>query len=128
VLAETAFRPDTGLLIAGVDAASGKSNTTHVTTEEYYHSLLPIQERWVYDASYAKLREARLTFTFTAPFRGLTRGSTMRASLIGRNLFLWSKAPNIDPETTLGTSSFQGVELGQLPSVRSIGLQLSIAP
>jgi hypothetical protein len=127
-LAETAFRPDSGLLLTGIDVQTRQANATHVTTEAYYHSLLPIQERWVYDATFAKLREARLTFTFQPPLGVFARGSMMRASIIGRNLFLWSKAPNIDPETTLGTSSFQGVELGQLPSVRSIGLQLSIAP
>ena len=58
-LAETAFRPDTGLLIAGIDAATSAANTRHVTTEAYYHSLRAITERWVYDASVIKLREAQ---------------------------------------------------------------------
>src|SRR6185503_16653901 len=51
---ETAFRPDTGLLIAGVDAVTGNANTQHVTTEDYYHALRAIPERWVYDANVAK--------------------------------------------------------------------------
>ena len=68
VLAETAARPDTGLLLRGIDVATGNANATHVSTENYYHSLLPIQERWVYDASFAKLREVRLTFAVATSF------------------------------------------------------------
>jgi TonB-dependent SusC/RagA subfamily outer membrane receptor len=126
-LAETAFRPDTGLLLQGIDIATGKANTTHVTTENYFHSLLPIQERWVYDASFTKLREARLSFTLP-PRLPLLSGGNARISVIGRNLLMWTRAPNIDPESALSTSTFLGAELGQLPGVRSVGLQLSITP
>jgi hypothetical protein len=49
-------------------------------------------------------------------------------AVIGRNLAMWAKAPNIDPETALSASSFQGIEMGQLPTTRSIGLQVSITP
>lgn len=128
VLAETGFRPDTGLLIAGTNAATGAANTTHVTTEDYYHALGAIAERWVYDASFVKLREARVSFAlpFHLPF--LLPNQTLRASVVGRNLALWSDAPNVDPETVLSTSTFRGAEMGQLPTVRSVGLQLSLTP
>jgi hypothetical protein len=49
-------------------------------------------------------------------------------ALIGRNLAMWTKAANIDPETALSVSSFQGIEMGQLPTARSVGFQLSITP
>lgn len=127
-LAETAFRPDTGLLIAGIDVATGKANTQHVTTEAYYHSLAGIQDRWVYDASVVKLRDLRLTVALPLRMLPVFSAQSFRVALIGRNLAMWTKAPNIDPETALSTSSFQGVEMGQLPTTRSIGLQLSITP
>ena len=127
-LAETAFRPDTGLLIAGTDVATGKANTQHVTTEAYYHALAGIQERWVYDASVVKLRDLRLTVALPLRMLPVFSAQSFRAALIGRNLAMWTKAPNIDPETALSTSSYQGVEMGQLPTARSIGLQFSITP
>ena len=68
---ETSFRPDTGLLIAGVDAVTGNANTQHVTTEDYYHALRAIPERWVYDANVIKLRDARLSVTL--PLRARSR-------------------------------------------------------
>jgi hypothetical protein len=126
--AETASRPDSGQAFAGVDAATGKPNAVRATTQAYYTALLPIQEAWIYDASFVKLRDLRISFSW--PLRGLTPFSaqSVRVSLIGRNLAMWSKAPNIDPETALSTTSFQGVELGQLPSVRSLGVQFSLTP
>lgn len=126
--AATAFRPDSGLLIAGIDVATGKANTQHVTAEDYYHSLGQIQEAWVYDASFVKLRDVRLTLAFSLRSWPVLTAQSVRASLIGRNLAMWAKAPNIDPETALSTSSLQGVEMGQLPTARSIGLQLSLTP
>jgi hypothetical protein len=122
VLAETSFRPDTGLLITGTDATTGGANTTHVSTEDYYHALGAIGERWVYDASFVKLREARVSFALPFVFQS----QTLRASVIGRNLALWSNAPNIDPETVLSAATFRGAEMGQLPTVRSVGVQLSL--
>jgi TonB-dependent receptor-like protein len=125
---ETAFRPDTGLLIRGIDVATGQQNVQHVTTQDYYHSLLPIQEAWVYDATFVKLREARLTLDMPLHWLGVFTAQSLRASVIGRNLLMSARAPNIDPETALSASAFQGAELGQPPTARSIGFQISIVP
>jgi hypothetical protein len=126
-LAETSFRPDTGLLIAGTDVATGNANTVHVTTEDYYHSLGAIGERWVYDASFVKLREARATVDLPLHSLGL-HAQRLRLSIIGRNLALWTNVPNIDPETALSTAFMGGAELGQLPSARSVGVQITLTP
>jgi len=49
-------------------------------------------------------------------------------ALIGRNLGLWSKMKNIDPETAFDASNVQGIEFGQMPTARSIGFSISIRP
>jgi len=82
------------------------------------------------DASYVKLRE--LTLSFDVPTR-LTGGmglSGLQLSLIGRNLFLWTPDSNrtIDPETASDATNVQGFEYGQMPSPRSIGLNISVRP
>ena len=128
VLAETAFRPDTGLLVRGLDVATGSTNTVHVSTEDYYHALGQITERWVYDASFVKLREARVSVSLPLQFIPVLRVQSVRASVIGRNLAIWTNAANIDPETVLGASTFRGAEMGQLPTAKSIGFQLSLTP
>ena len=127
-LSETGFRPDSGLLIVGVDSATGTTNTRHVSSEDYYHALAAIAERWVYSANFVKLRNARISTSVELPGFWAFRAPTLRVAVIGRNLALWAKAPNIDPETAVSGASIQGFELGQLPMTRSVGLQFSITP
>lgn len=128
VLASTAYRPDTGIVVKGIDAATGKPNTVHVRTEDYYHSLYPIQEAWIYDASFVKLREARFGFNIPPRYLRSTSIKNAHLSFVGRNLFLWTNAPNIDPETAFSSTNVQGFEMGQMPTVRSFGVQLSVTP
>jgi TonB-linked SusC/RagA family outer membrane protein len=128
VLQATAFRPDSGLLINGIDRATGKENTQHVRTEDYYHSLYPIQEAWIYDASFVKLREARVGFAIPQRFLRGTTIRNARLSIVGRNLALWSKVPNIDPESAFSSGNVQGIEMGQIPTARSVGFQLTVTP
>jgi TonB-linked SusC/RagA family outer membrane protein len=129
VLKNTEFRPDTGIVIKGINQATGQPNTTHVRTEDYYHSLYPIQEAWIYDASFVKLREARIAFNIPPRFLRSTRLNNARVSIIGRNLALWgTHVPNIDPESAFSSTNLQGVEMGQMPTARSIGFQISVTP
>jgi hypothetical protein len=116
------------MIVPGIDANTGVANDVKVSTEDYYHSLYLIQERWVYDASFIKLREVRIGYDVPASFASRARLTSIRAAVVGRNLALWAKAPNIDPETAFSTSNQQGIEMGQLPSTRSIGFQLSVTP
>jgi len=54
--------------------------------------------------------------------------SGLTLSAIGRNLWLHSKVPNIDPETAFDASNVQGIEGEQLPTPRSIGFTVSVTP
>ena len=53
-----------------------------------------------FDASFIKLREARLSWSVPKNILENLGIEQARLSLIGRNLFLWSKAPHVDPETS----------------------------
>jgi TonB-linked SusC/RagA family outer membrane protein len=128
VLKGTEFRPDTGLLIQGWNGTTKTQNTKHVRAEDYYHDLYNIQEPWIYDASFVKLREARVAFAIPRRFVRQANISNARLSLVARNLALWCKVPNIDPEAAFSSTNLQGFEMGQMPTARTIGLQLSITP
>ena len=129
ILEETAFRPDTGLLIKGWNGPLGRENDVHTRTEDYYHSLYPIQEPWIYDASFVKLREARVAFSLPRRVVSRMRLDNARVSVVGRNLALWgTDNPHIDPETAFSISNFQGIEMGQMPTARSLGFQLTVTP
>jgi TonB-dependent SusC/RagA subfamily outer membrane receptor len=127
-LAETAFRPDSGLLIDGIDAVTGQKNTTRVTTEAYYHALGAVQEPWIYSASFFKLRELNLSFALPTRLISSLPFASAYVSLITRNVYTWSDNKNFDPEVALSVYPYPGMELGQLPTVRTIGVQLSVTP
>jgi len=127
-LESTVAGREDSLLIAGTDSVTGAANATRVSPEDYFHALGAIHEPWVYDASYTKLREARVSYELPTRFLPGFREHSLRVSLIGRNLITWTKVPNVDPETALSVGVFQGFEMGQLPGVRNVGFQLTIAP
>jgi TonB-linked SusC/RagA family outer membrane protein len=122
---------DPGIVVKGVvDNGDGtySPNTETVLAQDYFENGYYINEASVYDASFVKLREVSLAYTLP---RSTTRRlglSGLTLSAIGRNLWLHSKVPNIDPETAFDASNVQGIEGEQLPTPRSIGFTVSVTP
>ncbi|MCL5245570.1 SusC/RagA family TonB-linked outer membrane protein [Cellulophaga sp. 20_2_10] len=71
-----------------------------------------------YKESFVKLREVTLTYNFPKKVLDQTPIHEFSLSLIGRNLWLNSDVPNIDPDS--------GVDALQAPSTRNIGLNLNV--
>jgi len=72
-----------------------------------------------YSQTYMKLRE--LSLTYRVPSAWLSKNKVLRGasiSLVGRNLLLFSKLPNVDPE--------RGIDDLQTPSTRNIGFNLNL--
>lgn len=125
--------PVSGVIQTGTDADGNpiyEEFSTRVRPDLYYKSLFDrtIREAHVYDASYIKLREARLSYTFPQSIMARLPFSSLTMSLIGRNLALWTDMPNIDPETSFDAGNAQGFEFGQLPAPRSFGLSINVTP
>ncbi len=81
-----------------------------------------------FDATYVKLRELSLRYNFTPDW--LTRAGVQNVgvSVTGRNLFLWTDVPHVDPETTIsgGNGQIPGFEVQQIPSTRSFGMNVQL--
>lgn len=114
-----------------VKDASGKyvPNTTRAAASAYYEAVYSNSnaEMNIFDATYLKLREARLEFSLPKTF--LSRLSIKQASvaLYGRDLFNITRFPGFDPEggnLNSGTLT-PGVELMQFPSTRTMGINLT---
>jgi hypothetical protein len=120
---------DPGVLVEGIDVATGQPNTQRITSEEYYHGLFAYTERYVYDASYVKFRELRVAYnlpgTWARKFFGARAASV---ALTGRNLRMWTNVPNIDPEFAYSSRNDQGIEVNMSPNPRSFGFNLRIIP
>ncbi|UOQ66613.1 SusC/RagA family TonB-linked outer membrane protein [Hymenobacter volaticus] len=82
-----------------------------------------------FDASYLKLREARIEFNLPAALLARTKALTgATIGLYGRDLAMWTKFPMFDPETAAlnGGTILPGVEIGQLPSTRTMGVNITL--
>src|SRR3989441_2248258 len=117
-----------GYIVPNAVYANGSPDTTHVLAQDYWHNTFYAQEPGIFDATYFKLREARLAYALPASVAKFLGFSDATVAIVGRNLLLFAKQPTIDPETAFDTSNRQGVENGQLPTARSIGFTMSVRP
>jgi hypothetical protein len=134
---ETAINRDKIIIDRGVvlDPATGKyiPNTIPVQSMQDFWGQFSTAntESNVFNASYVKLREVRLSYRIPSSFltsrvnfiKGIELG------LEGRNLWIIkSYVPNLDPEVNLfGAQSLgEGAEYYNVPSSRSFGLNLRI--
>ncbi len=106
-------------------------NTTKLPAQEWHIALTgnrKILEPMMYDASFIKLREIKLSYSFAKSSLKSSPLHNMTFSLVGRNLFVWTKVPHIDPETasTAGGTIIPGIDSLALPSVRSYGINISV--
>ncbi|WP_339654242.1 SusC/RagA family TonB-linked outer membrane protein [uncultured Salegentibacter sp.] len=120
-----------GVEVSGISAETGEEVTAFVDARSYYRNVVGrrIYEEWLYDASYIKLREVRLGYTFGPGLMENLPFEAVNLAFIARNpAMLWQNAPEgIDPsEISTGSQDISWYESGQLISVRSYGLNLNI--
>lgn len=115
---------ESGVTLDGINSATGAPNTESITGQEYWGSLAV--ENYIYDQDNIRLRE--LSIGYQIPNTQSLGIQSASLQLVGRNLFFFSKdAPDVDPEMTLGTAiGAQGFNLNNLPSTRSLGLNLTL--
>lgn len=81
-------------------------------------------EFYVYKGTNVRMREMSLGYTFRNLFGN---GKNLTAALIARNLFFFYKDAPCDPDVSMGTGNgVQGVDIFNLPSSRSLGLNLKL--
>ncbi|WP_179347940.1 SusC/RagA family TonB-linked outer membrane protein [Winogradskyella pacifica] len=128
-LAETSYRPDAGIVAQGVNVNTGQANTVAVSAESYYRQFYDRnhEENNVYDASFLKLRQFAIGYTFNINdgFLGLKEGADLSLSLVGNNLFAITENPHFDPEqlAVQGNGFVSGVEDMSYATTRSIGFK-----
>lgn len=98
--------------------------------DEYYRSQMGADnaEGSTFKTDFIKFREAALNWKITKRWLKNTGLSNVTIGVYGRNLFIWSPWPMFDPEfgTLSGSDIVRGFEVGQLPSTRTFGFNLSI--
>ncbi len=83
-----------------------------------------IDEAYIFDNSFVKLRDVSLRYAL--PNRILDKFN-IGASVFARNILLWTKLPNLDPESSNGSgNAMGGFNRFSLPQTTSYGFSLDI--
>ncbi|MDV3462931.1 MULTISPECIES: SusC/RagA family TonB-linked outer membrane protein [Weeksellaceae] len=87
----------------------------------------PPTAAFVYDASYIKLREASLSYTFDKKVLGNTFIQGLTLGVSGSNLWIIHKnLPYADPEAGLSSGNIQGYQSGVMPTTRNYSFNLKV--
>ena len=124
--------PSNAVINDGVANVAGTQNTDVMSRYDNY--LNP--EGWtgtgaphamhVHDASFVKLRELRLGYTFPSKLMDRSPITSASIAFVGRNLWIIHKnSPYTDPEAGLGAGNAQGYQSGAYPAVKTYGLNVS---
>lgn len=105
-------------------------NTTKLSPASYYGDYFRRAnvESNSFDASFVKLREVRFEYSLPKTIVSRLKLNQVTLGLYGRDLAMITDFPVFDPETAAlnGSTLLPGVEIGQLPSQRTFGLNLTI--
>ena len=128
---------DNGVIVVSRDAdgeiTETRPNDVPVENmEEFWgaYAEASIIEGGVFDASYVKLREITLGYSFPDRLLRSTPFGRATLTLEARNLaLLYSKVPHIDPETNIfGSGAIgSGYEFFNVPSTRTYGVSLNFS-
>ena len=107
-----------GTMVAeGIDIATGEPNKVEVSKQDYWMAYNNVTEAGIYDRSFLKLRDVTLSYQ-------LPKFAGIDISVYGfaRNVLLWSKMKDLDPESSQGNGNMSGAfERFSLPNTSSFG-------
>jgi len=131
---ETELGRESGIVFNGVaENISTEGDTTYtknnlvVDNESFWgsFSLFGDTELGLVDASFIKLREVSLGYALPQSILNKTPFGSVYVSAVGRNLWLNTPNPYIDPEVSMfGAADNQGYEYATIPSTKSWGFNL----
>ena len=120
-----------GMIFEDAVYEDGSPNESYLYANQWggywYYGWSP-DARYVFDASYVKLREVSLTYSLPASILGDTFIRGVDLSLVGRNLWIIHKnTPTFDPEFAFTAGNQQGIENSAYPTVRTLGVNVKLS-
>ena len=116
-----------GLVPEGV-LPNGDPASAEIPAQSFFQATFGNTGIQLYDASYIKLREVNLSYALPAQWFANTPIQRMNVSVFGRNLATLLKyTPNFDPTAvTRSSTNLQGIEAGQMPPSRTMGMRFRL--
>ena len=117
-------------VIQNADGTYRPNDVLTFDVDNYYRSQMGQDnaEGSTFSTDFIKFREARLSYSLTPRITKKLGIQNATIAVYGRDLFIWSPWPMFDPEfgTLSGTDIVTGFEIGQFPSSRTLGINLTI--
>ncbi|RKD92791.1 SusC/RagA family TonB-linked outer membrane protein [Mangrovibacterium diazotrophicum] len=117
-----------GTINPGVDA-DGNPNTVRVSNQNYGADGWAVSpnKKFVYDASYIKLREVTLTYDLPKSIVNKLYLENASIGIVASNLWIIHKnLPYADPEASQGSGNYQGWQSGVMPANKNFGFTLNL--
>ncbi len=117
-------------VLPGVKASDGGVNDIAVPLgQTYYQTIISnLDEANVFDASWVRLREVNISYSLPASLLERTPFNDLTITASGRNLWLSTDYPNLDPEVSLTGANFgQGLEYMSPPNTKGYSLALNLS-
>lgn len=119
-----------GMVVEGIVQSTGKPNTKSVTAEEYWNSVggsNAVAELFMYKRTNIKMRELSLGWNLPKNWFVNTPLSSVKFSIVGRDLFYFYKDAPVASESAYSRSDYaQGFEYASMPPTRNIGFSLNV--
>lgn len=115
-------------IVAPGVTADGTVNSTAMNAQRYYTSMSGMAEEFVYDASFIKLKELSLGYSFPKSILKKTPLTSLNVAFVARNLaYLMKHTPGTSPEGGYDTSMFsQAIDYMSVPYTRTFGLSINL--
>ena len=106
------------------DIVRGGPNDTQALQDLYTNVLTNIDEFYIYDNSFVKLRELSLRYR---PSKKLFGSVDIGITAMARNFLIWTALPNFDPESSQGNTNMGGsFERFSMPQTHSYGFSIDL--
>ncbi|WP_345026733.1 SusC/RagA family TonB-linked outer membrane protein [Ravibacter arvi] len=131
-----------GWLLPAVGKDEGKPNDVTINSQQFWQTVSQGRYSWgeffTYNTTNFRLRELSIGYSF--PLNDRKFFTQAKLSFTARNLFflyrgyakmdipgLKKRKMNFDPDVNLGAGNFQGIDYGNLPTTRTVGLNLQLS-
>jgi hypothetical protein len=133
---------DGGWVLPALNQTTKKANDQAINAETFWTTVSGGRYSWgeffTYDATNIRVRELSAGYTFKLNSQSVFKAA--KISFVARNLFFIYRGSSIldipgigkrkmrfDPDVNLGAGNFQGIEFGNLPTTRSLGLNVKLS-
>jgi hypothetical protein len=117
-----------GVTLDAINSTTGSAFSGKIDAQTFYTGVggrAGISEYYMYSATAIRMRELAVGYRLPIHVKGINE---VKFSLIGRNLFFFTKKAPFDPEISMATNNaLQGIETFGIPSTKSLGASLKLS-